>query len=259
MARQNSIITLNGRIGDLSFYQNRDGFHVRKAKGGFTTDRIKNDPKMQRVRENMAEFGRAVNAFGILKNLLRPLLTTHADRKMKGRLISSLIRVIRSDEKNKRGLRTVAHGDLQLLKGFEFNDNAHLSKIFPEVNRITTAIDRALGSCSISLAEQEARAMVAASPGATHFKFVSAALSTNFENPQAKIAFAESSSIALDAKSVDALTLVHDLGGNVSDLVLIMLGIEFLQVIANGTSYALPNADFNALAVIAVEGQSLKS
>jgi len=61
MARQEGIIKLNGRIGDLTFYKTRNGYLARD-KGGVDASRIANDPRYQRTRENMAEFGRATKA-----------------------------------------------------------------------------------------------------------------------------------------------------------------------------------------------------
>ena len=61
MARQRSIIKLDGTIGGITFYKSKDGYLARE-KGGVSADRIKNDPAFQRTRENGAEFGRAGKA-----------------------------------------------------------------------------------------------------------------------------------------------------------------------------------------------------
>lgn len=51
MARQKSIIKLDGTIGDITFYKSKDGYLARE-KGGVPADRIRNDPAFQRTREN---------------------------------------------------------------------------------------------------------------------------------------------------------------------------------------------------------------
>ena len=61
MARQRSIIKLDGTIGGITFYKSKDGYLARE-KGGIPAERIRNDPAFQRTRENGAEFGRAGKA-----------------------------------------------------------------------------------------------------------------------------------------------------------------------------------------------------
>ena len=43
MARQKSIIKLDGTIGGITFYKSKDGYLARE-KGGVSAERIKNDP-----------------------------------------------------------------------------------------------------------------------------------------------------------------------------------------------------------------------
>lgn len=93
MAQQESIIKLKGKIGDLSFYKTRDGYQAR-TKGGVSADRIANDPKFQRTRENGAEFGRAATASKRMRSILRSVILQNADRKMPHRLLSRLMRII---------------------------------------------------------------------------------------------------------------------------------------------------------------------
>ena len=57
MARQDSIIKLNGTIDGISFYKSKDGHLARKA-GGVSKARIASDPAFIRTRENGSEFGR---------------------------------------------------------------------------------------------------------------------------------------------------------------------------------------------------------
>jgi hypothetical protein len=59
MARQKSIIALEGTLGNITFFKSRDGYMARE-KGGVNPDKIANDPAFERTRENNAEFGRAV-------------------------------------------------------------------------------------------------------------------------------------------------------------------------------------------------------
>jgi hypothetical protein len=59
MARVESLIKLNGTIGDLSFYKSKSVGYQARMKTGVSGDRIANDPAFARTRENGSEFGRA--------------------------------------------------------------------------------------------------------------------------------------------------------------------------------------------------------
>ena len=61
MAKENSILMLQGNIGNFSFYKTKDG-HLAREKGGIDASRIASDPAFQRTRENGSEFGRAGKA-----------------------------------------------------------------------------------------------------------------------------------------------------------------------------------------------------
>ncbi len=46
MARQRSIIKLDGTIGGITFYKSKDGY-LAKEKGGIPAERIRTDPAFQ--------------------------------------------------------------------------------------------------------------------------------------------------------------------------------------------------------------------
>jgi len=92
MARQKSIIKLDGTIGGITFYKSKDGYLARE-KGGVSADRIKNDPTFQRTRENGSEFGRAGNSGKVLRNAVRPLLLRASDSRMVSRLPKKWLRL----------------------------------------------------------------------------------------------------------------------------------------------------------------------
>ena len=49
MAKQAGVITLNGKVGRLSFYKTKDGYLARE-KGGVSKSRIMNDARFARTR-----------------------------------------------------------------------------------------------------------------------------------------------------------------------------------------------------------------
>lgn len=250
MAKQAGIIKLNGRIGDLSFYDGKNGFAARQAKG-FSAERVQNDPKLQRMRENMAEFGRAGKASKLLRTALRSVLLTGADPQVSRRLTQAMMRALSADDVNNRGLRTVVDGDLQLLRGFEFNAKAPITQTF--YAPFTPVVNRATGLMSVLIDAFNARNVVAAPKGATHFKLISAAVSANFETNAYAIVSAESANTPVDEGLVAAIAFDHQLEAGTTDPLFLVLGIEFSQVIGNGQSYPLNNGSFNGLSLVAVD------
>ena len=126
MAKQTSIITLNGNVGGLSFYKTKDG-HMAREKGGVSKDRIMNDPKYARTRENLKEFTENIRTVKLVQDTIRPAIIRIADPKLYQRMVRQMMKVLRTDPVNGRGQRVVAEGDWNLLQGFELNSNAILS------------------------------------------------------------------------------------------------------------------------------------
>ena len=120
MARQRSIIKLDGTIGGITFYKSKDGYLARE-KGGIPAERIANDPAFQRTRENGAEFGRAGKAGKVLRNSIRQLLQNVNDSRMVSRLTKEMVKVIQMDATNPRGQRNVIDGEAELLIGFDLS------------------------------------------------------------------------------------------------------------------------------------------
>jgi len=55
MGRQDGLVKLKGSVGEITFYKNEDGYLARK-KTGVTAQRVREDPKFARTRENMAGY-----------------------------------------------------------------------------------------------------------------------------------------------------------------------------------------------------------
>ena len=132
MAKQDSLIKFKGAIEDLAFFKSRDGYQVRR-KSGISGERVLSDPAFQRTRENGAEFGHGGRSAKYLRKSIRSLLLNVSDRRMISRLTQAMMRVVHSDPISGRGERNVLTGDLTLLIGFEFNQEAPLEKTLFEV------------------------------------------------------------------------------------------------------------------------------
>ena len=250
MARQKGIIKLKGTIGDITFYKTQDG-HLAREKGGIDASRIKNDPAFQRTRENGSEFGRAGKAGKILRTSLRALLINTADGRMVSRLTQKMVEVIQADVTSVRGLRNVIDGEAELLSGFEFNIRGKLgtSLFAPFVG----AIDRVTGEISVDLAEFIPANMIAAPPGTTHYKIISAGAEIDFEAETFVEAHSETVILPWDAVATVAINQVNTVTPASTKPLFLALGVEFYQEV-NGQMYPLKNGAYNPLALVQVSG-----
>ncbi|MBN7814709.1 hypothetical protein [Algoriphagus pacificus] len=97
MAKQAGYIKLEGTMGDLTFYKNRDGKFIARRKGGVSKKRIQNDPRFQRTRENLKEFAVAASSAKFLKNAFREIELKSNGGKLHNRLYSTAMKVVKSD------------------------------------------------------------------------------------------------------------------------------------------------------------------
>ncbi len=251
MAQQESIIKLKGRIGDLTFYKTRDGYQAR-TKGGVSADRIANDPKFQRTRENGAEFGRAAMASKRMRNILRSVILQNADRKMPHRLLSRLMRIIKADAINERGMRQVLGVNTTMLRGFIFNIDASLDNTF--FVDISHSIDRASGALNISIPAFTPDLAVGRPAGASHFQLSAAGAAIDFEGTESALAVEKSEILKINPQPLDALQLDLSLPPASTQPLFLVFGISFFQMV-NDMPYPLQNGIYNALSILNVDGE----
>ncbi|MEP6583648.1 MAG: hypothetical protein ABJA90_05260 [Ginsengibacter sp.] len=251
MAQQKGILPIRGTIGNLTFYKSKDGFLVRE-KGGVDAQRIATDPAFQRTRENGAEFGRAGKAGKLLRNAIRSLTLNASDSRMIGRLTREMVKVIQADLINQRGLRNVIDGEAELLQGFEFNLNAKLSTTL--YAPFAAVIDRVAGSLAITLPSFVPLNMVGAPQGSTHFRINSAGAEIDFEGNFYVVDVQATIDLPWDNLATTVITLTNAVTPNSIHPLFLLMGIDFYQQV-NGAMYPLKNGAFNALSLVAVNGQ----
>ena len=252
MAKQKSIIKLEGTIGDISFYKSKDGYLARE-RGGITAERIATDPKFQRTRENGAEFGRAGKAGKLLRTALKQVIQNTADGRMTSRLAKEMVRVIKADLVSERGLRNVLDGELELLTGFDFNEQGKLSTtIFAPYS---ATIDRVSGLLSIEFPPFDPAIGILAVPNATHFRLKAAGAMIDFEKETYITASSTSDALPVKEPIGDPVQLSCQLEENSGQPLFLVLGIEFVQIV-NGREYLLTNGAYNGLCLVKISGIS---
>ena len=246
MARQKGIIKLKGTIGDISFYKTGDG-HLAREKGGVDGSRIANDPAFQRTRENGSEFGRAGKGGKVIRNAIRLLLQNAKDKRVVSRLTTDLLKVVKSDTVNERGLRTIENGDLNIIKGFEFNLNGKLGATL--FTAFKNDFDRTTGEAVVSIPPFAPKVRIAAPKGTTHFKIVTGVAELDFETEASTFESAETAILPYDNVDTSVIALIASIAADSELTVILVLGIEFYQEV-NGGMYPLKNGAYNALAIV---------
>jgi len=249
MARQTGIIKLKGTIGGITFYKTSDG-DLAREKGGVDASRIANDPAFQRTRENGSEFGRAGKGGKLLRNAIRILLQNAKDKRVVSRLTTDLLKVVKTDTSNARGLRTIPDGDMGLLLGFDFNIDGKLGSTLFAAS--TNAFDRVSGAATLSLAPFAPTVRIAAPAGTTHFKMVMGATELDFGAETSTFENDETAILPYDSANTAAIDLTATVTADSTLPVVQVMGIEFYQEV-NGEMYPLKNGAYNALAVIDID------
>ncbi|MBK1440728.1 hypothetical protein JHJ32_12075 [Parapedobacter sp. ISTM3] len=253
MAQQESIIKLKGRIGDLTFYETKDGYQARQVKG-VSPQRIATDPNYQRTRENNAEFATGAAAAKRLRDTLRPMILLTYDPKMPARLFSRVMRVVKADSVSDRGERQVLPGNLGLLSQFGFNVGASLASTLFVVPECT--VDREAGSVTLNIPSLVPSLTIGAPKGATHFQFNFGAAVIDFdtegEGNGSAIAMAESGTGLLTAETFAPTTLTAAIPAASELPLFVLFGISFYQEV-NGKLYPLNNGAYNPVDIIRID------
>ncbi|RZF60242.1 hypothetical protein [Sphingobacterium corticibacterium] len=252
MARQESLIKLKGKIGDLSFYKDKRNGYQARMKGGPTKDQINNDPRFQRTRENGQEFGRAVQASKLVRQQLYELLQQAGDAQLSNRMTSRMHQVLKADEVNARGERQVLVENLSMLVGIDFNINAQLRNVF--LAKVTPSYSRDTGAGTLELPVFKVKNKIKAPGGGTHAQLQLVALEFDATDPNAdSVSIAQSNYLDIGkSEDTEAEILTVDLQPKSESAVLIMMGIAYFQFV-NGGYYPLANGQYNALTIVDVD------
>jgi hypothetical protein len=250
MAKQKGIIKIEGTLGDITFVRTQDGY-IAKEKTSVNAKRINSDPSFQRTRENNAEFGKAGKAGKLLRMAVRTLMQNAKDSKVTSRLTKELMKVVKADAISARGLRNVMDGEVELLKNFEFNANAMLSRTL--FAKYQTSIDRVTGVLTVSLPSFIAKNDLIVPDGATHYKIVSSGTAINFQTETFEEDVKSSDILEWNTIPTVPITLSNQVTANNPNPLFLLVGIQFFQRV-NGVDYPLKNGAFNPLVISEVSG-----
>jgi hypothetical protein len=168
MSRQESMIKFKGKMDGISFYK-KDGVYVARKASGPSRERILNDPKFERTRENMSEFAGLALASASFSTIFAPVKNLR-DTKVRGRSAKLFRKMMVVDEASILGQRQVllsAHRS-NLVK-MELNLDSQLNTMFTANYTATHSADRKTATITIP---EILHYMVTPPPSATHFQLV---------------------------------------------------------------------------------------
>jgi hypothetical protein len=249
VAKQSNIITLEGKLGGISFYKRGGKYFARKSSGP-SKSKIMSSPSYERTRQNLKEFSGVAGAAAAFNKCFNPVKTIKDGNFH--RQISSVMRSILQSSQELLGQRSVRISQHRsMLSSIELNSSADLSAIFC-ANVAATHPDERNSASVVTDAFKPATAVVAPTT-ATHFQlvqFISIVSDTVFEpaidsyqlanealNGKSQVTYSEyyqlnsqdEISIALDSNLPGAPSLANDV------TVIQCVGIIFFDYI--GSTY----------------------
>lgn len=231
MAKQiNRHIKLSGTIDEISFYKGQDGFLAR-AKGGVSGDRIKTDPRFKNTRLNGIEFGASGKAAKFFRKVTNTEMRKAGDNRTASRVTQVMSRILKSDPNNDWGERRVSEGNLNLLKGFEFNIGMSFDQAVKTA--LDLSIDRATGVVEVAIPAFTPQSGIIAPAETTHFNFFAMAMAIDFDAETAVDVRANTVNLPWDNQPLATTTLTMNLPANSTIPMMLLVGIEFL-IIVNG-------------------------
>jgi hypothetical protein len=248
MAKQSSIIKIEGTIDDLTFLKTEDGYIVRK-KSGISASRIANDPAFERTRENGKEFGHTAQMGKLLRKAVIDLSAGQTDSKIVSRVQKQLGLIKNLDSTSDRGERKVWIGmetpeGKEILKGFNFNSNAPLSAV------LLKGIDLDVATGGMSLVDFDPSKHLTVPQGATRVSFRSGWLNINFETGQTALTVSPEVVTSVHAPPAD-LELIPEAVPEGDGNQMFLLWVAFHQEL-NGKRYPIKSGAYNALSIVEV-------
>lgn len=249
MAKLKGILKIEGTLGDITFYKNKDGEYIAKTKSGVSKKRIEKDPAFARTRENGSEFGNVAHSGKLIRLGSSVLINKAKESTLNNRLVQLLTKVKNLDVVSIRGLRQVAIGlatpeGKAFLKGYDFNSKSVLGAVLhcPYVLDTTTG--------SVSLTDFMPVDMVQHPTNSTHVTLATGILCLDLTTGIYQMTYSDSVNLKLDMAISSPIMRPNDMPGGDGFKFYFFL-IEFFQEV-NGVQYALNNGIYNVLNLLEV-------
>ncbi len=247
MAKQKSIVTLEGTLGTINFYTRKGKPVARRAGGGFTSKAVKTSPTMVRVRENSSEFGLVSKAKKTVRLGLHPFLKDYTDVNLHSRMMQLFQTIKALDPVSERGQRRFEHGlgteaGKHLFLNFAFT-TTKASAVLPGIGVFNPS------SSSYAISNLAASKLVLPK-GATGMQLCLGILAPSFADDT--FSFHSSPIVTLDPTSSNStISLTPTSLPSGDGLRIAVLQVRYYQTV-NGVSVLLHELDAQALEIVGV-------
>lgn len=246
MAKQAGYIKLEGTIGDLSFYKNRDGEFIARRKGGVSRKRILTDPRYQRTRENLTEFSTAASSVKFLKNAFREIEIKSNGGKLHNRLYSLAMKIVKSDTISVRGERKFELGDMTLMRGFEFSERARLENIL----KVKPSIQEDEASLTVVIPQLVPSKYLIFSEGSKFYRLSLIRAAVDFVQQTYYTEITATEPLPIDNLPAPTVSLSLPKPGVVGEKYFYALAVEFFLDV-NGSQYDMNDLSQNPAVILA--------
>jgi hypothetical protein len=244
MGKLDGIIRFTGSFDGLSFYKLNGKIVVRRT-GGFKGAAIKTQANYVRTRENASQFGYCSRVGKALRIGLFPFVAKIRTPYLHNHVVSLFNKILKYDTVSPRGAKTILFGlasdeGKALLRGFEFNKELSLKKIFA----VPYIVSLAEGKLTVPVFKMT---QIAFPAGATHIGLQFMVLRFDFERLDYRLQKSEVCYLAKADSEASCELFANAVGGSGS-----LLGLVFASFYqeTNGEKYAFEGY---ALSVVEVE------
>lgn len=249
MAKLISLFKYSGTLDGFTNVQPKHSKSYVRRKGGLSKERIKTDPKLNRIRENNKEFGMMAAASKAIRDPFREVRQSVRVQYLTPRLTHYLTKIKDLDTTSTRGYRSVNVGleseaGKNILLGFNFNAKKRLFSVLQKDFDLDT------DTGSISIPSLMPYLHLLGGMGANTVELKSYWAKIDFETGQSKLSKSNAVRLSVKSKPVDLL-LTHDQAPQGDGISVFVLSIVFYQTV-NNVDYMLQDGSYNVADIVAV-------
>jgi hypothetical protein len=226
----------------------KDGKLVLKRGNPKMKRLVKTDARFAHTRKQMSEFAKASTASRILRTVLYRIRYT--DKSLHPHLTSLMNKIIKTDNINERGSRSVMKGDEKLFREVRFNSNSNLWSVFRP--SIKAGIDPKTGSSFLEVPKLKTSEAFNWPDNVDSVQIESLLASIDFDTGEHEECILSSAKILRTQKQFPAFKLVTDNCKTRNRLLLHIVSVRFYIRQADGRSVALQDRQYWPVEIINV-------
>lgn len=224
MGRQRNFLKIIGKVGGVDYSHSRNGYTVR-TKPQLTADRMSTDVAFEGTRKSSTEFGKASSASKLLREAMGKTYLESKEGTTITRLNTAFYDILKSGPAELKGQRRIMDGNLQLLKGFQFNDKNLMGRAFNAT--VNGTIDRETGRFTVVIPSFSPDLLINTAKYNTHFKINAVAVTIDFETGKFNTMTQESEMLPITRPELEEIRMEMVLEPGATDQMFLAAGVGF--------------------------------